>query len=126
MTVLIGLGFAILGQVLTTVIHSDWKYLFYTLTPGGLMIAVFFTICGVANFVGTCFVVKKEFTRWLPSQLIVIATIVAVVLFFPAVFLGVESQLGVALIFISAGSLVLSVPVAFFIRGMAPPTPNDH
>ena len=125
-TILVGLGFAILGQVLTTVITSDWKYLFYTLTPGGLMIAAFFTICGIANFIGTRFVVNKQFTRWLPSQIIVFAAIIAVLLFFPAMFLGVESKLGVALIFMSAGSLILSVPIAFFIRGMAPSTFYDR
>jgi len=124
--VMVGIIFAIMGKVLTTTITSDWKYLFYNMTPGGLMIAAFFTLCAVANFIGTRFVVRKEFLRYLPSQLMVIAAIVSVGLFFPALILGAGNKLGVALIFISAGTLLLSVPLAFFIRGLAPPTPTDQ
>ena len=125
-TVAVGLAFAVLGQILTHSIQSDWKYLFFNMTPGGLMMAVFLTLCSLANFVGTRFCVDKEFTKWLPSQLIVITAIVAVSSLFAAMALGGESKAALWILSIGAGGLVLSVPAAFFIRGMAPQTANDH
>jgi hypothetical protein len=122
----IGLLFALAGHILMATIQSDWKYLFFDLAPGGYIIAGFFTFCAIANFIGTRFCVDKEFTKSLPSQLIAYAAVVAVILFFLALALGIENVIGLWALFTAVGSVVLSFPAAFFIRGMAPPCPNDR
>ncbi|MDR3643097.1 MAG: hypothetical protein P4L74_05750 [Candidatus Doudnabacteria bacterium] len=125
MVVAMGILFAVLGQVLMTAIKSDWKYLFFNVTPGGLIIAGFFLLCIVSNFIGSRFCIEAEFASWLPSRIIVLAALIAVASLFVALPLGAENRWAVYIICFGAGFLVLSVPAAFFIRGMTVPTEHD-
>lgn len=124
--VFVGVVFAIIGQVLNMTITSDWKYLFSTVRPTGIFLVMFFTFCAFANYIGTRFVVDKPFTTQLPSMMIVWFAIFSVVALFIAMPLGIESRLAVWLIFLAAGSMLIGVPAAFFIRGMAVPTEFDR
>lgn len=126
MMVVIGIMFAILGKMIEINMESDWKYLFFGMKPGGIMIAVFFAFCAFANFVGTLFVVDKPFTRSWPSMIVVIAALVAVISLFVVMVVGIENKFGLWLLFGSTGGLMLSVPTAFFIRGMAKPSQYDR
>ena len=125
-TIFVGLGFTGIGQILAMLIQSDWKYLFYTMMPGGLMVAGFFTLCVIANFIGTRFSIQSELAEVLPSRLLVVAALMAVASVFVAMALGAESKLSLYVLLTGVGSLVLCVPAGFFIRGMVAPTATDR
>lgn len=126
MTVVIGILFAIAGQILTTTIQSDWKYLFYDMKPGGIGIAVFFAFCALANFIGTRFAVDKPFTQHLPSTMVAVVGCFAAISLMIVMFLGIENKFSLVLLFTAAGAIVLAIPTAFFLRGMAVPTVHDR
>ena len=124
--VAVGLVLALVGRILTITIHSDWKYLFYDVTPGGLMIAGIFALCALANFLGTRFCVDKEFVKVLPSQIIVSGALIGILSFFAVLFFGIENKVALWTFFVGVSILALSFPVSCFIRGMTPPTENDR
>lgn len=125
-TVVVCILFAILGRIIETKMESDWKYFSYNMQSGGISIAVFFAFCGLANFIGTRFVVNKPFTRVWPLMIVIIALLVAVVSLFVLMFLGIENKFSLTVLTIGVGGPILLIPVAFFIRGLTPPNEYDR
>ncbi len=118
--VVVGLVFAAVGQLLTALIHSDWKYLFTDMMPGGLGIAVIFTISAGVNFIGSRFTVRRAFVESAPTWLILGAAFVAIATIIAAVALGIESRYILPVTSIGAIAVIGAWFAAFFIRGMAP------
>ncbi len=124
--VVAGLLVAALGQGITMMLHaSDWALLFYNFVPGGLFIAALFSACALANYIGSHFCVERNFPNWLPSRIVLFDALIAFVILGTAMVFGIEHRWAVWLLCGGTAALVLSVPVAFFIRGMAMPTEYD-
>ncbi len=118
--VVVGILFAIVGQILTALIHSDLKYLFTDLTPAGLGIAAMFTLSAGFNFLGSRFTVRKAFTESAPTWLILGAAFAAIGAIVALIILGIESRFAVPLMYTAVVVVIGAWFAAFFIRGMAP------
>ena len=132
MVVVIGVIFAVIGHVIEVNVQSDWKYFFFDLRPKSIGIAGFFGFCALANFVGTRLPIKRHqrfrlkiiSQNW-PCQMVVLAAIVVVLFLMIGVVLGIQSKIGLWILMIGAGQPFVLTPIAFFLRGLAPPTRND-
>ena len=122
MPVIIGVVFALIGWLTN---RGQGNYISLTVEVGGLMIAGFFTLCGIANFIGTRFAIEAEFTKWLPSRIVAGVCLLDFVALMLLMFLGSESKLVMPICYITVASIILGVPAMFFVRGMTPPTASD-
>ena len=118
-----GLVLAGLGQLFALLLGDN--YLSWTATQGGLLIAGLFGLCVVANFVGTRFATEAEWVKTLPTRVILGVAFADLLTLFAIMAFGGESKWMVPLVFVMAGSIILLVPFAFFVRGMTVPTEHD-
>lgn len=119
--ILVGILFIVMGKILTTVIHSDVRYLFYPLTEAGYMIIALFGSCAAMNFFGSQFTTSYEFTKTLPAKLVLTAALVAFTTLFAIIPLGIENRFSLPILYTGVGVMILSTWAAFFIRGMSMP-----
>ncbi len=119
-----GLVLVGLGQLFAMLLGDN--YFSWTATQGGLVIAGLFGLCMVANFVGTRFATEAEFVKTLPTRVILGVAFADLLTLFAIMAFGGESKWMMYAVFAMAGSIILLVPFAFFVRGMTVPSKDDQ
>ncbi len=115
----------LVGCILGMIIDSDWRYPILDISSIGFTLAVYFTFCAFANILGTRFKTKRAFPRTLPFWMIAITGIVATICTIAGmamIILGNSGIAGLWVMLVPGGILIISIPAAFFIRGMESPT----
>lgn len=119
--ILVGVLFVIAGKILTMAIRSDVKYLFYPLTEGGYVMVFLFGTCAIANFFGSRFTTRFEFTKTLPMKLVVLSALVDMATLIVIMSLGIENRFALPILYTGVAVTMFSIWAGFFIRGMGLP-----